>query len=305
MVRENPSPTLARSTRSRASCDSGPTWTACSAILGERRHDAQGVVIGTGASSGGHQPNPLVLQAPHDELEHPSRGEVHPLDVIDGHHDGRGGGHRSEASKHGQGNGSLVGPGTRARGPQEGHLEGPALWLRQRRKRLLEDGLEEVTERGVGQPRLGLDRTAGQGAVARRRAPASPSFHTVVFPMPGSPDRSKALGAVGIESRKRWRIGELGLASDDFTQPAPLASMDGRILGMVDTKPARTRRIPHRRRTGYRPRPRSVAGGVGFEPTYGLPRKRFSRPPPSSARPPSRFPIYPGAPSTRTPASPG
>jgi hypothetical protein len=32
----------------------------------------------------------------------------------------------------------------------------------------------------------------------------------------------------------------------------------------------------------------SLAGGVGFEPTYGSPRKRFSRPPPSSARPPSR-----------------
>ena len=32
------------------------------------------------------------------------------------------------------------------------------------------------------------------------------------------------------------------------------------------------------------------AGGVGFEPTGGLPRHRFSRPAPSSARPPSRGP---------------
>ena len=130
------------------------------AILGEGRHDAQGVVIGTGASSGRHQPNLLVLQAPHDELEHPDRGEVHPLDVIDGHHDGRGGGHRSEASKHGQENGPLVGSGARSRGAQEGHLEGLALWLRHGGERLLEDGLEEVTECSVGQACLGLDRTA-------------------------------------------------------------------------------------------------------------------------------------------------
>ena len=130
------------------------------AILGEGRHDAQGVVIGTGASSGRHQPNLLVLQAPHDELEHPDRREVHPLDVIDGHHDRRGGGHRSEASEHGQGNGSLVGSGARSRGAQEGHLEGLALWLRHGGECLLEDGLEEVTEGGVGQACLGLDRTA-------------------------------------------------------------------------------------------------------------------------------------------------
>ena len=82
------------------------------------------------------------------------------MDVIDGHHDRRGGGHRSEASKHGQGNGPLVGSGARARGAQEGHLEGPALWLWQRWECLLEDGLEEVTEGGVGQACLGLDRTA-------------------------------------------------------------------------------------------------------------------------------------------------
>ena len=130
------------------------------AILGEGRHDAQGVVIGTGASSGRHQTDLLVLQAPHDELEHPDRREVHPLDVIDGHDDGGGGGHRPEASEDGQGNGPLVGPGARTRGAQEGHLEGPALRLGHGRKCLLEDGLEEVTEGGVGQARLRLDRAA-------------------------------------------------------------------------------------------------------------------------------------------------
>jgi hypothetical protein len=130
------------------------------AILGQGRHDTQGVVIGTGASSGSHQTNLLVFQASHDELEHPDRREVHPLDVIDGHHDGRGGGHRSEASKHGEGNGSLIGSGTGSRGAQEGHLEGLALGLRHGGECLLEDGLEEVTEGSVRQARLGLDGTA-------------------------------------------------------------------------------------------------------------------------------------------------
>ena len=57
------------------------------AILGEDRRDAQGIVIRIGASSGRHQADRLVLQAPNDELEHPDRREVHPLDVIDRHHD--------------------------------------------------------------------------------------------------------------------------------------------------------------------------------------------------------------------------
>jgi len=56
--------------------------------------------------------------------------------------------------------GPLVGAGARSRGAQEGHLEGLALWLRHRGERLLEDGLEEVTECSVGQACLGLDRAA-------------------------------------------------------------------------------------------------------------------------------------------------
>ena len=124
--------------------------------------------------------------------------------------------------------GSLVGSGARARGAQEGHLEGQPLWLRHRRQRLLEDGVEEVTEGRVGQavspPRP--DRRRGSGS--RRRAPASPSFHTVVFPMPGSPDRSNALGPLGIESRKRLEDRELRLASDDITRQHRSPRVDGR-----------------------------------------------------------------------------
>jgi hypothetical protein len=130
------------------------------AIPGKGRDDTKLIVISIGASHGQHEANRLVLQASHDELEHPDRGEVHPLDVIDGHHNGRGGGRRSEASEHGQANGSLVGSGTGSRGAQEGHLEGLTLWLRHGGELLLEDGLEEVTEGSVGQACLGLDRTA-------------------------------------------------------------------------------------------------------------------------------------------------
>jgi hypothetical protein len=82
------------------------------------------------------------------------------LDVIDGHNDRRGGGHRSEATEDRKANGPLVGSGARSRGAQEGHLEGLALGLRHGGERPLEDRLEEVTEGSVGQARLGLDRTA-------------------------------------------------------------------------------------------------------------------------------------------------
>lgn len=48
------------------------------AIAGEGRHHAQGVVVGTGAAGGRHQADPLVLQASHDELEHPDgRTSIH------------------------------------------------------------------------------------------------------------------------------------------------------------------------------------------------------------------------------------
>ena len=91
-------------------------------------------------------------------MEHSDRGEIHPLRVIDGHNDGGGGGHRPKASQDSKGNGPLVGSGTRTRGPQESHLERQALRLRQGWKRLLEDGLEEVTEGRVGETRFRLDR---------------------------------------------------------------------------------------------------------------------------------------------------
>jgi hypothetical protein len=53
---------------------------------------------------------------------------------------------QSEATEDRKGNGPLGGSAARARGAQEGHLEGLTLWLWQGGECLLEDGLEEVTE---------------------------------------------------------------------------------------------------------------------------------------------------------------
>ena len=129
--------------------------------------------------------------------------------------------------KHGEGNGSLVGPGARARGPQEGDLERPALGLGQRRERLLEDGLEEITERGVGQPRLGLDRTAGQDPVVPRegiRQPFLPHRGLADAGIAGQEQRARAARDRVEESLED---GELGLASDDFTRTCS-PRLDGR-----------------------------------------------------------------------------
>jgi hypothetical protein len=93
----------------------------------------------------------------------------------------------------------------------------------------------------------------------------------VVFPMPGSPDRSNALGPVGIESRKLWRI-----ASSDsrpMTSPAKgaPASVDARILRMAGPNLA----DPSRPRAMYRPCTKCVPGQTSIgEPCV-------SRPPPS------------------------
>src|SRR6476661_4278399 len=59
--------------------------------------------------------------------------------------------------------------------------------------------------------------------------------------MPGSPDRSKALGPAGIESRKRWRIA----SSDSRPMTSPVntlspRSVDARILRMAGPEPLQT-----------------------------------------------------------------
>ena len=192
-----------------------PDVDAMHAILEERPGDAQGIFVGAGASSRRHQADRLLLEAARDELQDPERGEIHPLDVVDGQDDGVGGGRRPKASEDGQGDGPLVGPGARARDAQEGHLEGPALGLRQGWERVLEDRLEEVTESGVGKTRLRLDRTARE-----RPVPALSGTVQAFPPHGGLPDpgftgeeqRSRA-GRESVEEAIEDR--ELGLAPDD------------------------------------------------------------------------------------------
>ena len=139
------------------------------------------------------------------------------MDVIDGHHDGRGGGHRSKASKHGQGNGSLVGSGARSRGAQEGHLEGLALWLRHGGERLLEDGLEEVAEGGVGQARLRLDRAARERAVAPKLSTRQPLLPHGGLPDAGITRQEQGARPSGDRVEEAVEDREFGLASDDIT----------------------------------------------------------------------------------------
>ena len=204
-----------------------PDVDAMHVTLGERPGDAQGVFVGVGASNGCHQADRLVLEAARDELEHPDRGQVHPLDVVDGHDDGGAGRHRPKASEDGQGDRPLVGPGARTRGPQEGHLEGPALRLRQGRERVLEDrargGHRGRRTRDASPPRPDRTRAFGTAVVGHR---SRPSFHTVVFPIPASPERSRAPGPAGIASRKRSRIASSG--SRPMTSPA-ISALPGSV----------------------------------------------------------------------------
>jgi hypothetical protein len=92
--------------------------------------------------------------------KHASRGQIHPLRVVDGHDNGRSGRHRTDAPQHGQRDGPLVGAPAGRRRSQERHLEGRALRLGERRQALVQDGLDEVAEDGVRETPLGLDGTA-------------------------------------------------------------------------------------------------------------------------------------------------
>ena len=160
-----PFPTLARRTRSRASSDSGPTWTACtrssatadttprgssSARRLERPSSTQPArPSGAARRTGAPGPKGCPSTGRHRRPPRPERWRP-PI-----------GGIQARPGKRLAGRLGRPISGT-ARGPPRG----PALWLRHGRECLLEDGLEEVTEGGVGQSRLGLDRTARERAVA-------------------------------------------------------------------------------------------------------------------------------------------
>ena len=218
------------------------------AILGNGSGDAEGIFSAVGASSRGEQTDRVALEAAYDELEHADRRKVHPLDVVDGQDDGSGGGHRPKASQDGQGDGPLVGPCARARGPQEGHLEGPALRLRQGWKRLLEDRLEEVTEGGVGKTRLRFDRAARERAVAPSQGARQAHPPNGGLPDAGFTEQEQGTRAGRERVQQAIEDRELGLAPDDvFGQRTFPASVDAGILrtavrGLLQQNPRRPAR---------------------------------------------------------------
>ena len=201
------------------------------AILGEGRRRRPGVVIGTGASSGRHQPTCSSFRPPHDELEHsgPRGVSIHwtsstatttgEVEATDRRHPST----RQETARW-----SARAPDLG--GAQEGHLEGLALWLRQRRERLARGwarGGHRVRRRTA---RVSASTGPHERCGSRRELSIrQPSFHTVVLPMPGSPDRSNALGPLGIESRNRWRTAR-NSGSRPMTPPERCSPrLDGRL----------------------------------------------------------------------------
>src|SRR4029453_765551 len=113
-------------------------------------------------------------------------------------------------------------------------------------------------------------------------APTTPSFHTVVFPMPGSPERRSAAGPAGIESRNCHRatssdsrpmmISAKALSQDDGRRDSAFAplGLSGRNLpccrlrGVNSSQVAESWRTPRR---SLHP-PRATRGNMYFHASH-------------------------------------
>jgi len=194
-----------------------PDMEVVHALLRERRPDGEGIDVVIGSSNGRHQADRLVPQTPDDELQHASRRQIHPLPVVDGHDDGRGGRHRTDAPQDGQRDGPLVGAPAGTRRSQERHLQGRALRLGERRQALVQDGLDEVAEDGVRETRLGLDGAARERPVAALEGSRQSLLPNGRLPDAGITRQKQGARAGRDRVQEAMEDRELGLAPDDVT----------------------------------------------------------------------------------------
>ena len=214
-VRGNRSPTVSRMTRSTSSEDSGPTWTTSTRRSANAGTTPRGSTSASDPRTALSTPIGSSLRRRRTNCT-ASRGPVHPLRVVDRQGDRRGGRHRTEAPQDRQRDGPAGRPARRygasrappraprvaARAASAGPRPGPARRGRPRRRTTT---------------RLGLDGAARERPVLALEGSRQPWLPRSVFPMPGSPDRRRALGPVGIRIQESVEDRELGLAPDDVT----------------------------------------------------------------------------------------
>jgi hypothetical protein len=108
------------------------------------------------------QPEPVVAQPPQREGQHPRRGSIQPLQVIDADHDWGVCGERTQNLQRGKRHGQVIEVGLLGLAAQQRDLQGTPLRGRQLRQPRLGYALEQVNQPSKGQGRLGLGGTGGQ-----------------------------------------------------------------------------------------------------------------------------------------------
>jgi hypothetical protein len=204
------------------------------AFVRERRHDAEGVDLGIRSSYGRQDPDRFVPQTPDDELQHASSRQIHPLRVVDGHEDRRGGCRRADAPQDGQRDGPLLRAPAGTRREQECHLQGLALRLGKRRQALLQDGLDEIAEGGVRQTRLGFHRDARERPVAALERSCESRLPNGRLPDAGVARHEEGTRPGRDRVQEAMKDRDLGLAPDDVTGQRP----PPRCSGLRDSRDA-------------------------------------------------------------------
>ena len=161
------------------------------------------------AAAAGHQePDPRALEPSRDEPEHGLRRVVEPLDVVDGDDRRPRAQHRQQAQR----DRALRRAALPRLDAQQRDLQGMPLRVRQRGDLLVRHRGQQVAQRGVGQLRLGLDRTARQDAVRRARDGLAPQRRLADAELTLEQQRSRAVRDSGQEAVDPV---QLGCAPDD------------------------------------------------------------------------------------------
>jgi hypothetical protein len=160
------------------------------------------------------EPDRHVVQPPDRELQNPGRRKVEPLHVVDRQHQGTRHGKGYERTMERGRKGPAIRRGGGGLHPEQRHLEGGSLRWRERIERFVDDPLEEISEAGDGEPRLGLRGprrkcAVGEGPSLRQGVEPQGALADARF---APEDQGLRPGGDGIEERRD--TGELGLPAE-------------------------------------------------------------------------------------------
>ena len=130
--------------------------------MGERLLDLQWQPIGLLGPHRDKQPDRLVAQAPQRKRQHPRRGPIQPLQVIDADHNWRVRGECTQHLQRGKRHRQLVDPCFLGFPAQQRDLQRATLRGRKPSQPSLWDALEQINQPGKRQGRLRLGGTGGK-----------------------------------------------------------------------------------------------------------------------------------------------